>query len=1157
MSDKYNFSFEPISVYASALKLIKQFSDHGCIHIDLGCGYAAISNEIKESGIRYIGFDSDVDVVNQLQMRGIEAYIIDLRDSASTIDKIRSVCLGFTSLTVSMLDVIEHLDYEINLVKFLSKMSSDFNRMHLILSVPNFAHIDVSEKLFAGQWEYTETGLLDHTHKVIYTERNLSMALRNAGWVEVGEADYRLEYSDQFFMRPSIILNREIGIGRLLRKIKNVLDGRCADVHQFVRAYSPINMDNSAQSQNVKSNNVLISIFVNCDFCLNEFIKISDVIGCYENECDFEFIVCEDNIKDYDCLKLTEFKSSSINLIVVKNNFDPQSIFNTIHGLYWMLIDDLNSLCIDFFDQICFFKNRLTGASIVLIDRLEGAQIGSFEQCQDLNPESIGLLPAKPNANLLIPKDYCHQFRDYPNYLWTEFEWAQYTYRVAVRSGIKKISINVSGLLGENGQSVKNKLLKDFNQFNLISYVGAMGLDDPFICKSLLTQLAEIEQLNQEINSLKNSSSWRLTAPIRRFMGLVPISLNYWLSLNWLERKAWGCLYNRLSHKVPIFGYLRKIYIKVNLNIRGACNSSTNILSLQALSARRSIYTNSNINLEKYEWPEIDISIVAFNSARWIKPFFLSLEQQSYPLNKINLVIVDHGSTDGTVALFDEIINSNIDRFLSIKLIHQENFGFGAGHARAISEGNSEFCLVTNLDIEFEKNAISRVVEYALNDRDGNAASWEFRQIPYEHPKYYDPVTLETNWSSHACVLLRRDAYSKVGGYDSQIFMYGEDVEFSYRLRSYGYSLRYVPSAVVRHFTYEAPTQIKPLQYGGSTIGNIYIRLRYGNWRDRVFGFSMYALLLLKAPVFEGSKKILIKNAISGVKKIPHFLSNRGKSTAYYPFRKFDYEMIRDGAFYEIKPAPCCLQSPLVTIITRTYEGRGFLLVQAIQSVFNQTYPNIELLIVEDGGDSQQPFVSKMADKSPDGCVVHFISNDKLGRSSAGNVGLAAAKGDFVMFLDDDDLLFSDHLETLMSVLNSDTSLSAAYSLAFEVYTRLDINNEEYMEESFHTPDIFRQEWDYEVLKDHNFIPIQSILFNRNLYISRGGFDPNLDQLEDWNLWLRYGYRNKFAYVAKTTSLYRVPAELNVRLDRAKILDAAYVEAKLRADAACADYFVL
>jgi hypothetical protein len=151
------------------------------------------------------------------------------------------------------------------------------------------------------------------------------------------------------------------------------------------------------------------------------------------------------------------------------------------------------------------------------------------------------------------------------------------------------------------------------------------------------------------------------------------------------------------------------------------------------------------------------------------------------------------------------------------------------------------------------------------------------------------------------------------------------------------------------------------------------------------------------------------------------------------------------------------------------------------------------------------------------------------------------------MFLDDDDLLFADHIEALASPLLQDASLAAAYALAFEVLTQVSADGSGYTEESFQTLGIYHQEWDYDVLLDHNFIPIQAIVFKRALYEQRGGFDVGLDLLEDWNLWLRYGYGQRFFHVSKTTSLYRTPADPEKHSERQALLHFAYEEAKTRA----------
>jgi hypothetical protein len=74
----------------------------------------------------------------------------------------------------------------------------------------------------------------------------------------------------------------------------------------------------------------------------------------------------------------------------------------------------------------------------------------------------------------------------------------------------------------------------------------------------------------------------------------------------------------------------------------------------------------------------------------------------------------------------------------------------------------------------------------------------------------------------------------------------------------------------------------------------------------------------------------------------------------------------------------------------------------------------------------------------------------------------------------------------------------------------------------------------------HNYIPIQSILFDRKLYERYGGFDESLENLEDWNLWTRYCLNNDFLLIEKTTSMYRVPDSLNQLISRKQLLDSYY-----------------
>lgn len=77
----------------------------------------------------------------------------------------------------------------------------------------------------------------------------------------------------------------------------------------------------------------------------------------------------------------------------------------------------------------------------------------------------------------------------------------------------------------------------------------------------------------------------------------------------------------------------------------------------------------------------------------------------------------------------------------------------------------------------------------------------EGRQWPFEHPKEYDPLSLETPWASGAFSLIDAGFYRSVGGLDETYFLYMEDVDISWQAWLNGYSVLYEPASTVAHFS--------------------------------------------------------------------------------------------------------------------------------------------------------------------------------------------------------------------------------------------------------------------------------------------------------------------------------------------------------------------
>jgi len=152
------------------------------------------------------------------------------------------------------------------------------------------------------------------------------------------------------------------------------------------------------------------------------------------------------------------------------------------------------------------------------------------------------------------------------------------------------------------------------------------------------------------------------------------------------------------------------------------------------------------------------------------------------------LHVVDHGAV------------SAWPRPPALRLPSQGNPGFAAGMNRllraAFARPEVERALCLNPDAVLHPRALAELLAVA---RDQPAALVEARQFPEEHPKPYDPRTLETPWASGACLLIPRSTFAALGGFDERFFLYAEDVDLSWRAREAGYPVLHAPRALVGH----------------------------------------------------------------------------------------------------------------------------------------------------------------------------------------------------------------------------------------------------------------------------------------------------------------------------------------------------------------------
>ena len=197
-------------------------------------------------------------------------------------------------------------------------------------------------------------------------------------------------------------------------------------------------------------------------------------------------------------------------------------------------------------------------------------------------------------------------------------------------------------------------------------------------------------------------------------------------------------------------------------------------------------------------------------------------------------------------------------------------------------------------------------------------------------------------------------------------------------------------------------------------------------------------------------------------------------------------------------------QDKLVSIICRTV-GRP-VLTHTLESVLSQTYPHIELILVNAANSDLSKFKNLIESLN----TVIVCLERPLGRSEAANVGLEASTGDYLMFLDDDDWIDTEHITTLVNYLNNHADSKAAYSSV----QKTDAEGED-------IPYVFERDYDPITLMRDNYIPIHAMVFARSLVEKGCKFDEAFNIYEDWDFWLQMSRETIFHHIDKISAYYR------------------------------------
>jgi GT2 family glycosyltransferase len=240
------------------------------------------------------------------------------------------------------------------------------------------------------------------------------------------------------------------------------------------------------------------------------------------------------------------------------------------------------------------------------------------------------------------------------------------------------------------------------------------------------------------------------------------------------------------------------------------------------------------------EQPDVSVVVVTWNALEHIERCLESVRGR-------DVIVVDNGSTDGTVELVRE-------RFPDVRLIEQGNLGMGGGNNTGMRAAEGRYFFLLNSDAWVQGDGLDTLLAFAddhldaavvgprLQNPDGSLQrsvrgeptlwriSTEYFFIRKLAPRtnllnplyvggFDHDAVREADWLSGAALLVRREAVDAVGLFDEDFFMFSEETDWQTRFRQAGWTVWFEPGAVVTHVG------------GGSHGGGLYVENLRGQLR--------------------------------------------------------------------------------------------------------------------------------------------------------------------------------------------------------------------------------------------------------------------------------------------------------------------------------------
>ncbi|MBE9039697.1 glycosyltransferase [Oscillatoriales cyanobacterium LEGE 11467] len=529
--------------------------------------------------------------------------------------------------------------------------------------------------------------------------------------------------------------------------------------------------------------------------------------------------------------------------------------------------------------------------------------------------------------------------------------------------------------------------------------------------------------------------------------------------------------------------------------------------------------------------PTVSVILPVYNGEKTIRSTLESVLHQTF--TDFELLIINDGSIDGTVDAIESFDDSRIQVF------SYENAGLSASRNRGISRATGEYLAFIDADDLWTADKLEAQFQ-ALQDNPDAAVAYSWTDYINEAGDYiYSGSHLTVNGDALPHLLLlcflengsnpliRRDALLEVGDFDETLPA-AEDWDMYFRLAA-KYQFACVPRPQILYRITASSMSADILQQEAACLKVL----------DRAFDRATQELQYLQKPSYANLYKYLTPKALQEpiepdrartagrfisqiIENDPNFrvrtdlLSSALLVSATSALLEPSLANILPDNFKPTCPVKRFLDEtridpyPTISVILPVYNGAKTIR-ETIESVLDQYFSDFELIIIDNGcEDNTLEVISSIQDYR-----IKVFSRSHAGQSASRNFGVTKAGGDYIAFIDADDLWTREKLSQQLRVLQENPEVPVVYSWV------------DYIDEAgefLHSGSHSNIEEDiYAYLMLDNFLESASNpLFRRQAFIDIGRFDEDLKAAEDWDLALRFAKKSQLICIPEVQVMCRI-----------------------------------